>query len=73
MNGASYFITLIDDFTYFNLVYLIFQKLEALDYFMKILIIMDNQLDRTVVVESIYPTNQAIMLRKMYSKTVDYL
>ena len=49
-NGASYFITFIDDFTRFGQVYLISHKSEAFDCFEKFLILVENQLDRTVKV-----------------------
>ena len=44
-HGASYFITLIDDYSSFGHVYLISHKLEALDCFRLYLNMVENQLD----------------------------
>ena len=43
-HGANYFITFIDDFTYFGHVYLISHKSEALDCFTQLTRLVENQL-----------------------------
>ena len=49
-HGASYFITFIDDYSRYGHVYLISQKYEALDCFIKYLNEVENQLDKKVKV-----------------------
>ena len=46
--GALYFITFIDNYTRFGYVYLISHKYEVLDYFIKFLNEVENQLDKKV-------------------------
>ena len=45
-HGGSYFI--IDDFTRYGHVYLISHKSEALDYFRRYMILVENQLDKSI-------------------------
>ena len=47
-SGATYFITFIDDFTYFGYVYLISHKSEALEFFKRYLNEGENQLDKSI-------------------------
>ena len=49
-DGASYFITFIDDYSCFGHVYLISHKSEALDCFRLYLNMVENQLDSNVKV-----------------------
>ena len=46
--GASYFITFIDDFTRYGYVYLIGYKSEALDCFKRFMNFTENQLDKKI-------------------------
>jgi Integrase core domain/GAG-pre-integrase domain len=47
-HGGRYFITFIDDYTRYDHVYSISHKFEALAYFKKFIILVENQLDRNV-------------------------
>ena len=46
--GASYFITCIDDYTRYGYVYLISHKSDALECFKKFMNLVENQLDRKI-------------------------
>ena len=48
LNGASYFITFINDLTYFDHVYLISHKSEALDCFRLYVNLVENQSDKII-------------------------
>ena len=47
-HGEVYFITFIDDFTQYGYVYLISHKSQALDYFIKFMNLVENQLDKKI-------------------------
>ena len=49
-HGAYYFITFIDDYSKYGLVYLICHKSEALSCFKNFMNMMENQLDRRIKV-----------------------
>lgn len=49
-NGVLYFITIINDFMCFGLIYLISHKYEVLDCYMKFLDMVENWLDKTIKV-----------------------
>jgi transposase InsO family protein len=47
-HGGSYFITFIDDYTRYGHVYLISHKSEALNCFRRYMILVENQLDKSI-------------------------
>jgi hypothetical protein len=73
-HGGSYFITFIDDYTQYGHVYLISHKSEALNCFRRYMILVENQLDKSIkaleltVDANIYLSNLKCYVKKKESK-----